>query len=242
MDSLASREIWESRVTGVSWDLLDPEVRTDLRGPRVAPVFLEMLALLDPTVKRANWVFQGCQDIQEDQDQRDLRDSKVSPEPTERKEQGDLQGRLAQEDREDQRGLVERGDQGDQQEKLDQRVPQEVMAPQDLPARGVFQGLKDQQDSPDQRAHPDLLGKMVCPATLDREERLVSKARLAHLDPQEWLDLRAPQVRLDQWESVAIQDPQAHPVSRVFLDLLAKRELRVTQVPLARLVRTVPLV
>lgn len=36
----------------VSWDLLDPEERTDLRGPRVAPVSLEMLALSDPTAKR----------------------------------------------------------------------------------------------------------------------------------------------------------------------------------------------
>lgn len=33
-------------------------------------------------------------------------------------------------------------------------------------------------------------------------------------------------VRLDQWETGATLDPQAHPVNRVFLELQEKREQR----------------
>ena len=38
--------------------------------------------------------------------------------------------------------------------------------------------------------------------------------------------LRAPQVRLDQWETEATLDPQVHQVSRDYLELLERREPR----------------
>lgn len=52
---------------------------------------------------------------------------------------------------------------------------------------------------------------------------------------------RVPLVRLVPWVSVAIQDPQDHPVSRVFLDHLVKREPKEIPVPLVGPVKTDPL-
>lgn len=179
--SPASREIWVSRATGESLDQQDPEERTVPRGQRVVQDSQEMLVHLEPLVRRVNLEFPDCQDTQEDKDQRDLRVSKVSLVLMERKELGEQQESLAHADREDQRGLEERGDQEDQQEKLDQRVTQEMTAHQDLPVRGVCQGLRDQQVSQDQRALLDLQGKMDCLDILDREERLDSKAKQALL-------------------------------------------------------------
>lgn len=235
--SLASREIWVSRVTGESLDQQDPEEKMVLRDQRAAQVSQEMLVLLAQLVRRVNLEFPDCQDTQEDKDQRDLRVSKVSLAPMERKELGEQQESLAHADREDQRGLEERGDQEDQQEKLDQRVTQEMTAHQDLPVRGVCQGLRDQQASQAERAPLDLLGKTDCLDILDREERLDSKGRPALLALQAWLDLRDQQVRLDQWEIGATLDPQAHLVSRVYPELQGKKEPRVTLVLLAQQVR-----
>lgn len=239
--SPASREIWESRATGESSDHQDPEERTVPRGPRVAQVSQEMPVLSVQTERRVNWEFLVCPDTQEDKDQRDLRVSKASLAPTERKELGEQQGSQAHADREDRRGLEEREGRGDQQEKLDQRVTQGTTAHQDLPVSGVFQDLRDQPVSQDQRAHLDLQGRTDCLDILDREERLVSKARPAPLAPQVWLDLRDQQVRLDQWETAATPDPLAHLVSRVYLELQAKKEPRATPVPPAQQVRTDPL-
>lgn len=220
-------------------DQQDPEEKMDPRDQRVVQVSQEMPVLLAQLVRRVNLEFPDCQDTQEDKDQRDLRVSKVSLAPTERKELGEQQGSLAHADREDQRVLEEKEDQEDQQGKPDQRVTQEMMAHQDLQARGVCQDLRDQQVSQDQRALLDLQGKTDCPDIPDREERPDSKARPALLVLQAWLDLRDQQVRLDQWEIAATLDPQAHPVSRVYLELQGKKEPRVIPVPLAQLVRMV---
>lgn len=114
-----------------------------------------------------------------------------------------------------------------------------MTAHQDLPVRGVCQALRDQPVSQDQKAHLDLQEKMDCPDILDREEKLDSKARLAHLALQAWLDLRDQQGRLDQWEIAATLDPQAHLVSRVYLELQEKKEPRVTPVLPAQQVKMV---
>lgn len=229
-------------MTGESWGLQDPEERMAPRGPRAAPVSLETLDLWDPTVKRESWVYLDCQATQEDKDQRDLRASKVSRAPTERKERGAQLGSPAQGDREGRRGLVERGARGDPQEKLDQRVTQEVTAPQAPPVRGVFLDPRGLLASPDPRAHLVPQEKMDFPDTQGREERLVSKGRPALLDPQVWLDHRDPQVRLDQWEIEATPAPQDPLESRVSLELQGRREPRVMQVLQAPLVKMVPLV
>lgn len=71
---------------------------------------------------------------------------------------------------------------------------------------------------------------MGCPDTPAREEKLVSKVKLDHPDPQVLSDLRGRQVKQDQWENEATLDPQDHPVNRVCLDLQAKRERREIQV------------
>lgn len=235
--SPASREIWESRATGESLDQQDPGEKMVLRDQRVAQVSQEMLVLSAQVVRRVNLEFLDCQDTQEDKDQRDLKVSKVSLAPMERKELGEQQESLAHADRGDRRDLEEREDQEDQQEKLDPRVTQEMTAHQDLPVRGVCQGLRDQQVSQDQRALLDLQEKTDCLDILDREERPDSKARLALPAPQAWLDHRDQQVRLDQWEIGVILDPQAHLVSRVYLELQGKKEPRVTPVLLAQQVR-----
>lgn len=66
--SLASREIWVSKATGVNLDQLDPEERTVLRDQRVAQVSQEILVLLAQLVRRVNLAFQDFQDIQEDKE------------------------------------------------------------------------------------------------------------------------------------------------------------------------------
>lgn len=157
----------------------------------------------------------GCLDTQEDKDQRVLRDSKDSQAPTARREQGAQQENQAQEVREDQRDHVVRGDLEAQLEKPGPRVTQEATAHQDLPVNGVCQGLRDQPDSQDQRDHLDPQEKMDCLDTLDREARLVSKARQDLQDPPAWSDPRVPQVRRDQWATEATPDPKAHQESRV---------------------------
>lgn len=96
-------------------------------------------------------------------------------------------------------------------------------------------------DSLGQRDLLDLQGKMDCLDTLDREAKLVSKAKLDHLGHQEWLDHRVPLVRLVRWVSVATQDPQGHPVSKAFLGPLVKREPKEIPVRLAGPVKTDPL-
>lgn len=190
-------------------------------------------------MKRVNSEYLVFQVIQADKDQRGLRDSKGSPEPMERREPGEPLGNLAQEDREARPDRVESEGPGDPLERLDPRETLEVMDLQDLWERGVSLDLKDQLDSQDQRAPLAQLERTAFPVTLGREERLVSKARPAPQAPPAWLAPRARQVRPDQWEIVAIPDPQAHLVSRVCPDQLAKKEQRGIQVPPAPLVKTV---
>lgn len=124
-------------MTGVSWELLDPEERTVPRDLKEDLVSLETLDHLDQQERRVNSVSLGCQVILDGKVLRVLKASKDSREPTERRAQGEQQESLAQEDNVDLLVLVERGDQGDQQEKQDQRATQEAMDPQDLPVKGV---------------------------------------------------------------------------------------------------------
>lgn len=239
---LALKEIWASRATGVNLDQQDPEEKMAQRGQRVVQVFQEMLVHLDQLVRRVNLVSLGYQDIQEDKDQRDLRVSKVSLEPMGRKEHEEQEENLAHADREDQRDLEGREDQGGQQEKRGPRVTLELTALQDLLERGVCLDLKAQQDFLALKGLLDLQAKMDCLDILGREERLASKERQALLVHQVWSDLRGQQVRLDQWVIGVTQDPPALLESRVSLVLQEKKGLRVTLALLAPLVRMVLLV
>lgn len=229
-------------MTGENWDLLDPEARMALRVPKVGLGFLGILVLLGLMAKRASLVFQGCQVTQVDKVQRDLRDFKVFQERMEKKEHEVQLESLGQEDRGDQLVHVERGVQEVQQERRGLRVTQEAMVLLDHQAKGVFQGLRVQLDSLDQRAHLAQLEKMDFLDTLGREVKLASKARLDLLDHQVLLDLRAQQVKLDQWETGATQDLLGPLVSRAFRELQGKRGPRVTRVPLALLVKMAHLV
>lgn len=191
-------------------------------------------------MKRVNWEFLDCRVTQEDKDQRVLRVSKVSLEPTGKKEPGERQEKRDPEDSEDRPDHAARGDPEDPPAKQDQRVTQEVTVLQGHLVRGACQALKDQLDSQDQKARLDLLGKTDCPDTLDREERLVSKARRALPAPRAWSDLRDRPVRPDRWEIEATQDPQARLESRVFPEPREKKGPRATQALLVHLVRTAP--
>lgn len=109
-----------------------------------------------------------------------------------------------------------------------------------LPERGGCLGLKELMVSQDQK---DLLGhqeKTVCPDIQDREEKLVSKGRWAHLGLLVLLDLRVHLERLAPWESGATLDPQVPLESRVCLDPLEKKAPKEILVPLGVLAKMAP--
>lgn len=203
--------------------LLVPEEKMDLKVQREGLVCQVIQVHLVPLEKRASLVFQGYQDIPEDKVQRGLRVFKVFQEPTEKKEQGEQQANPVQGGSEDQRVLVEREVQGVPLESQGPRATQGVMVQLVLLAKGVYQDLRDPQDSLDQRAHLVPLAKMDFLDTLDREVKLVSKARQVLLGPQVWSDPRVLLVKLDQWESVDTPGPLAPQASRVSQELLEKK-------------------
>lgn len=118
----------------------------------------------------------------------------------------------------------------DQQESQVQRAPQAMM---DLLARQERGDLKDHRDPSvfldlkDPMAHQEKMGCLVIP---DRGERRASKERQDLQDLEGWLDHRAQLERLDPAESEDTQAPLVHQVSKVYLELLEKREERVIQV------------
>lgn len=210
-------------MTEASLGLLVPEEKMDLKVQREGLVCQVIQVHLVPLEKRASLVFQGYQDIPEDKVQRGLRVFKVFQEPTEKKEQGEQQANPVQGGSEDQRVLVEREVQGVPLESQGPRATQGVMVQLVLLAKGVYQDLRDPQDSLDQRAHLVPLAKMDFLDTLDREVKLVSKARQVLLGPQVWSDPRVLLVKLDQWESVDTPGPLAPQASRVSQELLEKK-------------------
>lgn len=240
MVSQVSRETWESKETGVSLVCLGPVERMVLRVPKVELAPPESPVRLVLLERRVNWAFQDCQVIQEDKDLRARAVSQGSLEPTARKEPGALQANLVQEDKEVQQVLVGHEEPEVQQESLVPRAQQETMGLQAGLVREGLKDLRDQWASLDQRAPLDHLERTGCPDTLVSVERRVSKEKLVHLvqevlsGPRDQLERLGPLVREDTL------DPQAHPESRVFQVLLAKRELRETLDRKDPPVKTVP--
>ncbi|KAG7269679.1 hypothetical protein CRUP_029797 [Coryphaenoides rupestris] len=118
------------------------------------------------------------------------------------------------------------------------RAQQATTDPQDLPARGGHKDPRDPSASPDPRAHPDLQEKTDCLDTLASVERQGSKARPAPPDLEGLLAPRDPPERQAPWVREVTPDPQAHPESRVYPVVLARRELRETPAPRGPLART----
>lgn len=145
-----------------------------------------------------------------------------------------------QEDKEDQRAPEGREDQGARLGNQELREHQEVMALLVPPERGDCLGLREPTVSPDQRDLPDHQERTDCPDTLDREEKLVSKARWVHLGLLELLDLRVHQERPVPWASVVTLDPQVPPESRDFLVPQGRKAPKETPDPQEALARTDP--
>lgn len=143
MVSQVSREIWESKETGVSLACLGPVERMVLRVLKadLAPTESQVPSVL--LEKRVNWVFQDCQVIPEDKDLRAQAVSLGSLEPMARKEQGALQAKLVQEAKEGQRVLVGVEEPEVQQGNLAPRVHQAMTA---LRVDLEREGLKDLRD------------------------------------------------------------------------------------------------
>lgn len=152
-------------------------VRMGPKALKVVEVQMEIQVLLALLGKRENSAFQGSQVIQEGKVQRVQSDSQDSQEPTERRVEG---VRLANQDQggsEVQRVHVVKEVQEAALESLALRATPVVMDPQVLLAKGDHQDLKDQLDFLDQKAPLVHQGRMDCPVTPAREEKLVSKAR-----------------------------------------------------------------
>lgn len=226
MVSLVSRVTWESRETGErsAWSGLVE--RTALRVLKVDLVPTENPVPLVLLEKRGNWVFQDCPVIQEDKDQRDRVVSLDSREPMERKEPGALQVNPVQEGREDQRVLVEDVGQEVRQGNQVLRARQATTDPRAPLEREGLKDLRGQWASPDQRVLQDLPERTVCPDTQDSAEKRVFKEKLV---PPAQEVLSVPRAQLERRvpsEREATLDPRAHPVSKVYLVQLARRERR----------------
>lgn len=217
-----------------------PGERMALRDQRVASDPLVSSDLLDLSERRVNWVYPDCPAILEDKDPRVLSDSQDSLVPTARRELGVSVESQDQGDRGVQRVPEVRGDRGAQLENLEPREPQEVTGHMDLLEKGDCLGLREPMVSPDLKDLQDPLGRMDCPDTLDKEEKLVSKVKWGHPGLLEWLDLRDPLERLDPWESAATLDHQAPLESRDSRVLQERRAPKETRDHLEALVKMGP--
>lgn len=191
--------------------------------------------------KRVNWVSPDCQVIQEDKDLRAQVVSLGSLVLTVKKEPGALLANLVQEGREVQRVPVALEEPEVQQENLVRRAQQAMTV---LQARLVREGLKDLRDqwaSLDQRAPLGHLERMGCLDTQGSVERRVSKEKPVHQAREVLLGLRDLLEKLDPLVREATLDLLAHPESRVFQVLLARREPREILDPRDPLVKMVPL-
>ncbi|CAL8324019.1 unnamed protein product, partial [Boreogadus saida] len=190
------------------------------------------------TSYRVNWGSPDCQAIQEDKGQRAQLASLGLLEPMEKKEAGVSQVNRVQGDREVRRVRVVDEEPEVPQASQAPRGQRATTAPQAHPARGGLKDPRGPSASPDPRAHLDLQGRTACPDTLASVERQDSKERQAPRGPEEWSDPRDPPERLAQWAREATPDPRAHPESRVYLVLLARRGQREIRALRGHLVKT----
>lgn len=156
-------------------------MKTDLRDPKVVPAPTERLAPSGRLERRVNLVSPGYLVTQEDKDPRAPVASLDSSAPTERKEEGVSLVNLDPEDNVAQRVPVVEEVPEDQ---LESQVLREHQATTDLPVDQEREDLKDprgQSASQVLRAQTGPLVKTECLVTLGREERQVSRERLAHL-------------------------------------------------------------
>lgn len=208
----------------------DPEERTDPRDLKANPDPAEKQDPWAPQERRVNSESLDCLDTLEDKDLRAPLVSMASLERTERKEQGELLANKAREDSVDRRDPEVVVEPEDPRENQDKRATRRTT---DHPARlerGDLADLRDLSASLDPKGLTAQRGKMGCPDTQDREERLVSKERPDPQDLVEWSGHRVPQERLAPVESEVTREPLVPPVSRVCLELPAKRVERETRV------------
>lgn len=232
---LGLKETWASRVIGGRSARPVPGEKMALKARRVAEVPMVIPVLWGPLGRRENSESQGYQGTQEDKDQRALLDSLDFLAPMERRAAG---GPLESRDRggsEAQRVQGVKEAPGASLGNLAPRATLEVTAQLALLVNGDPTDPKDPRDFLDQRAPLALQARMDSRGTLDREARLVSKARLALQAPQAWSALRVPREKRAQWVSVATLGPLDPPVNRGFRALLEKKGRRVTQAPQASL-------
>lgn len=196
---------------------------------------------LDQLAKRENLVSQDFLDILDGKAQRDPLDSQDSLVQTARRAQGVWVEKQGQEDNVDQRVHEVKEDHEVQLASQEQREHQEVMVLQAHQERGDCQDLREPMVSLDPKAPLDLQERTDCPGTLDREEKLVSKAKWVHLGLLVSLDLRGHLERPAQWASVATPDHQDHLGSKGFLVHQERRALRVILALLEVLAKTVHL-
>lgn len=125
---------------------------------------------------------------------------------------------------------------------LEPREHQVVTAPMGPPERGVSLDLKAPMDFLAPKVLQDLLGRMGCQDTQAREEKWVSKGRLALLAPLEWWDLREQQEKVVLWGRGVTLAPLDLLESKDCLVQLERKGQRVTLVPLGPQARMVQLV
>lgn len=179
MVSLASKVTWASKETGGKLAPLALGVRMDPKVPKVALAPMETQVPLGLQERRENSECQDCQDTRAGRAPRAPSDSQDFQEPMERRAHGALLANQVRGGSVVRRVHVEKEAPGEALGNLAQRATLVVMAPLVLLEKGDHQGLKDQLDFLDQKAPLVPLGRMDCLGTLAREEKLVSKARLA---------------------------------------------------------------
>lgn len=205
---------------------LDHVERMVLRVLKAEPAPMENQVQLVQLEKRVNWASRDCQVTLEDKDLKAQAVSQGSPEPTARREPGALLANPVREGKEVQQVLAELVEPEVQQENLVPRAQQATMV---LQAHLVREDLKDHRDqlvSLDQRAPLDHLERMGCLDTLASAERRVSKEKLVHQAQEVLSGPRDLLERLVQLVREATLDPPAHPESKVFQVLVARREPR----------------